>query len=451
MLAQGAVEAGPCWDLSAVATFRNVLTPTIVSGLFRYSVPPAAVEFELASGTELRRMFSASDFNQPVSLRELATVWSTSEMFQGARFFNSPLLLEGIGYTGKWTDASSMFDGAYTFNQPIETIGNTSAVTDFGSMFENARAFNQPIGGWDTSAVTNFRSMFADAHSFNQPIGGWDTSSATTMRSMFKASAFNQPIEGWVTSSVIDMGYMFYFNEEFGQELAGWDVRSVTTFVNMFADSRIRHEAVSGGKGFGRACRIHHSWKAQNAVWDPVTARLVADAAELDLSLCAPYLADGALHGDPHLGLAHGGHADFRGCNGCLFDFLSTRDVTVNARLRAATFTLRGSEVHGTFVTEVHVATLNRAKNRWFKASYWAKEVGEGNWGWGALNGSCGGDSFPLFPHHTFACDASSATTAHSSAVFALPEWEVSVKSRPVYARSTRSNWSQDRTTKRSD
>ena len=343
-----------------------------------------------------------------------------------------------------------MFEGANTFNQQIYA-GDLSHLTDLSYMFQHAHAFNQPIGFWDTSAVTNFRSMFADTYSFNQPIGGWNTSCATTMKAMFKASAFNQPIQRWVTSSVIDMGFTFSLNEEFGQELAGWDVRSVTTFANMFYESRIRDEAVSGGKGFGHACPLHHSWMAQNAAWDPVTARLVADAAELSLSLCAPYLAGGALQGDPHLGLAHGGHADFRGCNGCLFDFLSTRDVTVNARLRAATFTLRGSEVHGTFVTEVHVATLNRAKNRWFKASYWAKEVGEGNWGWGALNGSCGGDSFPLFPHHTFACDASSATTAHSSAVFALPEWEVSVKSRPVYARSTRSNWSQDRTTKRSD
>jgi hypothetical protein len=109
--------------------------------------------------------------------------------------------------------------------------------------------------------------------------------------------------------------------------------------------------------------------------------------------------------------------------------------VSVNARLRAATFTLGGSEVHGTFVTEVHVATLDRATHTWFKASYWAEEVGEGNWGWKAVNGSCGGQSFPLYPRSTRACGASGATTAHSSAVFALPEWEVSVKSRPVYGR----------------
>jgi len=252
--------------------------------------------------------------------------------------------------------------------------------------------------------------MLKNTHSFNQPLV-WDTSSVTQMYGMFDGAS------------------------AFAQELDAWDVRKVSDLGAMFSNSRMRAKAVSGGPGFGRACRIHHSWKEQSDFWNPVTARLVADAAELDLPLCAPYLAGGALQGDPHLGLAHGGHADFRGCDGCLFSFLSTRDVTVNARLRAATFALRGSEVHGTFVTEVHVATLDRATGTWFKASYWAEEVGEGNWGWKAVNGSCGGQGFPLYPHSTRACGASRATTAHSSAVFALPEWEVSVQSRPVFDR----------------
>jgi len=61
--------------------------------------------------------------------------------------------------------------------------------------------------------------------------------------------------------------------------------------------------------------------------------------------------------------------------------------------------------------------------------------VGEGNSGWKAVNGFCGGKGFPLYPHATRACGASRAMAAHSSAVFALPEWEVSVQSRPVYDR----------------
>jgi len=231
------------------------------------------------------------------------------------------------------------------------------------------------------------------------------------------------------------MRYMFRDARAFSQELAAWDVGKVTSFNDMFTGSRMRNEAVSGGAGFGRACRIHHSWAEQSTVWNPVTAGLVANAAELELPLCVPYLSGGALQGDPHLGLAHGGHADFRGCDGCLFNFRSTRDVTVNARLRAATFTLRGSEVHGTFVNEVHVATLDRATGTWFKASYWADEVGANSWGWRAVNASCDGRTSTVTFHTTRACGGASVAVDLSSAVFALPEWEVRIDPRPVFGR----------------
>jgi hypothetical protein len=422
MLARGAIEAGSCWDISAVAN---------ANGLFQYQAPPTAVEFELANGTDLTGMFRGGDINQRVTLTGLGSVSSTSEMFKMARLFNSPLSVEGLDSTGKWTDASSMFFGALVFNQPL--AWDTSSVTNMDSMFDNTPDFNQPLA-WDTSSVTNMNIMFYGAHVFNQPLA-WDTSSVTSMKYMFHAAvAFNQPL-AWNTSSVTNMADMFGRTAAFAQELDAWDVRQVTNFKFMFRTSRMRDEAVWGGPGFGRACRIHHSWKAQNAAWDPANAELVADATELDLSLCAPYLASSALQGDPHLGLGHGGKADFRGCDGCLFNFLSTRDVTVNARLSASTFRLRGSEVHGTFVTEVHVATLDRAKNKWFTASYWADGVGDGNWGWRAVNATCGGRTSYIALHATRACEGASVTVDLSTAVFALPEWEVKVQPRPVYDR----------------
>ena len=55
----------------------------------------------------------------------------------------------------------------------------------------------------------------------------------------------------------------------------------------------------------------------------------------------------------PHLHLAHGGHTDFRGCDGCLFNFLSARDLSLNVRTTASDFWLRDTLVHGTFMTEV--------------------------------------------------------------------------------------------------
>ena len=417
MLAAGAVQARPCWDLSAA---------DVPPGLFSNMNPPEAATFEMANTTSLANTFYG-DSNIPVALTGLGNVVSTYRMFEN-NYFNSPIALEGLGSTGKWTDAAGIFANAGSFNQPIDAIGDWSAVTemwglfanagsfnqpvtalytasptDVSSMFYVARSFNQPIGGLDTSKATTFSNMFLNAHEFNQPIGQWTTSRVTTTRGMFSdARAFNQPLNDWDMSHVTDMAFMFGLannpasgrlafnqpldqwntsqatsmqkmfnaNAAFAQELAGWDVRKVTSFGSMFEVLRMRSDAIAGAEAaragtmspaFGRACRIHHSWKAQTANWDPVNAHLVDDAANLDLSLCAPYLAGGALQGDPHLGLAHGGKADFRGCDGCLFSFLSTRDVSVNARLRAATFSLGGSEVHGTFVTEVHVVTLDRA------------------------------------------------------------------------------------------
>ena len=171
------------------------------------------------------------------------------------------------------------------------------------------------------------------------------------------ASSFNQPL-GWDTSSATDMSGMFDAAGQFSQDLSAWDVSRVTKFTNMFRGTRLANEFASGARHTS-VCMIHQSWQAQNPTyWDPTTAIGITGITD---AFCISYLPGGALQGDPHLGLVHGGHADFRGCDGCLFNFLSTRDVTINARLRAATFALRGSEVHGTFVTEVHVATLDRA------------------------------------------------------------------------------------------
>jgi hypothetical protein len=131
---------------------------------------------------------------------------------------------------------------------------------------------------------------------------------------------------------------------------------------------------------------------------------------------------------DPHLTLAHGGRADFRGCDGCLFNFLSARDLSVNVKTEAATFTVAGSLVHGTFLTEVHVAYFNRSKNVWLNASYWAQEVGKGR----TVNGSCGGIPFQMGPKQ---CEAAMIKTSYGSARMALPEWDLDIAARRVWNR----------------
>ena len=57
---------------------------------------------------------------------------------------------------------------------------------------------------------------------------------------------------------------------------------------------------------------------------------------------------------DPHLDLAHGGSADFRGTDQGLYNYLSTPGLSVNARFEEALYTLHDGLllVNGTFMTE---------------------------------------------------------------------------------------------------
>eukprot|EP00967_Tisochrysis_lutea_P028185 scaffold32784_cov23-Tisochrysis_lutea.AAC.1 len=166
--------------------------------------------------------------------------------------------------------------------------------------------------------------------------------------------------------------------------------------AGIFTDSRLSLDAESGMHRT-RACLIHNAWSAY-PMWDITQSGLPAVINDVD---CVPYLPGGALHGDPHLTLAHGGEADFRGCDGCLFNFLNTDDLVVNARTKDATFTLDNATVHGSFLDEVHLA-WRAPCDGWLNLSYWGEEVGPGNWGWKVINGTCSGGRFHMFLRKTF-------------------------------------------------
>ena len=59
-------------------------------------------------------------------------------------------------------------------------------------------------------------------------------------------------------------------------------------------------------------------------------------------------------NGDPHLTLAHGARADFRGRHGAIFNFLSAQALSVNVLIENSSFYLRAAPeyanvtVHGT-------------------------------------------------------------------------------------------------------
>jgi len=154
------------------------------------------------------------------------SVTNRSSMFSGATSFNQDI---NSWNTSNVTDMSNMFNGATVFNKPLNSW-NTSNVTTMHYMFGFASAFNQPIGSWNTTKVTDMSLMFSFASAFNQPIGSWNTSKVTSMIGTFNfASAFNQPIGAWDTSKVTDMGSMFNYAGAFNQNLSGWNVSSVAT------------------------------------------------------------------------------------------------------------------------------------------------------------------------------------------------------------------------------
>jgi len=264
LLERGAVQTGSCWDLSAVLSF---VINTGSEYIFNFGTLSAAATFELASAQDFDWLSCASEFNQRVALTGLGNVVSTSGMLYYSISFNQPVSLEGIGSTGKWTQADAMFADAMLFNQPIDAIGDTSVVMDFFAMFAGAGQFNQPVTVLNTTSGTNIEKMFSST------------------------PFFNQPVDHFVTTNVVDMEDMFEGASSFAQNLEAWDVRAVKDFSDMFLGSRMQYEVVAGGIGVGRACRLHHSWKAQNADWNPVIAGLVDNLAELDLSRCEPHLA----------------------------------------------------------------------------------------------------------------------------------------------------------------
>ncbi|MFX1320092.1 MAG: BspA family leucine-rich repeat surface protein [Promethearchaeota archaeon] len=162
---------------------------------------------------------------------DVSSVTNMHNMFDGASSFNQPLDNWDVSSV---TDMRFMFGGASSFNQPLINW-NVSSVTDMRGMFGAASSFNQPLENWDVSSVTDMSVMFDETPSFNQPLDNWDVSSVTDMGYMFSyALSFNQPLDNWDVSSVTDMGYMFRYAFSFNQPLGNWNVSSVTDMDGMF-------------------------------------------------------------------------------------------------------------------------------------------------------------------------------------------------------------------------
>lgn len=140
-----------------------------------------------------------------------------------------------------------------------------------------------------------------------------------------------------------------------------------------------------------------------------------------------------SLCADPHLALAHGGRADFRGRSGALYNFVSSQSAHMNVKTEDATFRLGELTVHGSFMTEIHVVA--RAGDRLLNVSYWGSELNDNGWGWRMVTGSCGGAAFTMWPHTTRDCAGSKVSIDMATVTIDVPEWTFTIQNRPVYKR----------------
>jgi len=138
---------------------------------------------------------------------------------------------------------------------------------------------------------------------------------------------------------------------------------------------------------------------------------------------------------DPHLVLARGGRADFRGRDGHLFAFFSAPGLAVNVKTEEATFGLGNLTVNGSFITEAHVvARVGGAKRKWANASFWASELNAFNTGWQFVNGSCGGRLFWMGLGLQRRCEELSIGIKYSSATFSVRGWSITVRGNSVHS-----------------
>ena len=179
-------------------------------------------------------------------------------------------------------------------------------------------------------------------------------------------------------------------------------------------------------------------------LWLLLAQSVLAPVASHEVSHTHPCEISSNVAKDPHISFAHGGFADFRGRNGQLYNFFSAPGLSVNVKTEDARFVLNNGRltVDGSFITEVHVVARvgPRKTVKLAKASFWASQLMEENWGWKVINGSCGvvddrdrGRAFTFGARGSKRCYELSMAMDVASATFAIGNWTVTVRGNHVY------------------
>lgn len=138
-------------------------------------------------------------------------------------------------------------------------------------------------------------------------------------------------------------------------------------------------------------------------------------------------------NGDPHLTLAHGGHADFRGRDGAVYSLVSSPGFALNARTRDATFDLGAARIHGSFFTEVFVVAQTSADAAKLTLTYDANRLNDQNWAPDMVFGRCGDETFLLSKHSHRYCGKTLLTIDFSTLTIDAADWTVRVSGNFVY------------------
>jgi hypothetical protein len=142
--------------------------------------------------------YNALRFNQPsIAQWNMENTVDLSGMFSGALAFNSDISEWG-NVTTSLRNINFMFEDAIAFNQPIGTW-NTEKLESMVGLFDGAKSFNQPnMIDWSVSKIKDFTGVFARS-GFNSNIATWNVSaSGCFFDHMFaNASRFDQDLNQW--------------------------------------------------------------------------------------------------------------------------------------------------------------------------------------------------------------------------------------------------------------
>jgi len=158
-----------------------------------------------------------------------------------------------------------------------------------------------------------------------------------------------------------------------------------------------------------------------------------------------------ASQGDPHLTLAHGARADFRGRHGVIYNFMSTPSLSVNVQISNASFYLRpppnyaNITVHGTMITAAYIVARTSG-GEWLNVTYSADMVKDNHARRDVVTASCsvwgnkyGPQPMTVQPGNVAPCGGHLLYQSFSTLDFPHyhdgDSWDLKIRSLPVYDR----------------